>query len=71
MKWFGWFGRRRDLNAERAATLRERQAAEDRLAHAERHVILPLAREREENHIAPLLNALIERRARQLWDGKS
>lgn len=59
------------MNAERAATLRERQAAEERLEHATHHIIIPLAREREVNHIAPLLDKLIQRRARELGNGKT
>lgn len=66
-----FFSRRRKMNAERAATLRERQAAEERLEHARHHVIIPLAHEREVNHIAPLLTKLIQRKARELGDGRA
>lgn len=50
---------RRDLEAAR----RERRGAEQRLAAAEREVTVPLRDLHKENHIGPLLSALIERRA--------
>lgn len=54
---------------DRAETKRELDAAEQRLEHAQEHVIIPLRDLRQENHIAPRLNMLISRRARELRDG--
>ena len=61
---FRWrFGRKR-VAANGLAQAREaREAAEQRLAHAEEHVIRPLRKMREENHIGPLISELIQRRA--------
>jgi hypothetical protein len=65
-----FFWRRKAVVAvDRAETKRELAAAEQRLAHDHEHVTLPLADLRKENHIAPRLNMLIQRRARELKDG--
>jgi hypothetical protein len=66
-----FFGRRRKAVAvvDRAETKRELEAAEQRLAHDHEHVTLPLADLRKENHIAPRLSMLIQRKARELRDG--
>jgi hypothetical protein len=42
----------------------QREEAERRLESARREVIAPLHAMREENHIGPLIGALIQRRAR-------
>lgn len=44
---------------------RARIAAEHRLAEARRDVIVPLRDMHKENHIQPLINALIQRRVRR------
>jgi hypothetical protein len=54
------------MRAERADTARELEAAEQRLEHAREHVIIPLAELRQENHVAPRLNRLIQRKAREI-----
>jgi hypothetical protein len=54
------------MKAERAATAEELQAAEDRLEHARENVIIPLSQLRKENHVAPRLNELIQRKAREI-----
>jgi hypothetical protein len=45
--------------------VREREAAERRLAHDEQHVIIPLRELRERNHVSEVISALIQRRAQQ------
>lgn len=57
---------KRKTDVDREQTRREREAAEARLAHATEHVIVPLSRLRDENHIVPLLDRLIQRKAREL-----
>jgi hypothetical protein len=54
------------VRADRAGTARELQAAEERLEHARTHVITPLSELRQENHIAPRLDRLIRRKAREI-----
>lgn len=67
MRFFGW--RRKKVKVDRAGTARELQAAEARLAHDRVHTIIPLGELRRENHIAPRLDMLIQKRARELRDG--
>jgi len=44
---------------------RARLAAEMRLAVAEREIVVPLRRMHQENHIQPLVRALIQRKAEE------
>jgi hypothetical protein len=67
MRFFGW--RRKRVRVDRASTARELQAAEERLEHDTVHTIIPLGELRQENHIAPRLDRLIQKRARELRDG--
>jgi len=65
-----WFRRRKRkqmrIQGEALREAREaRAAAEQRLAVAERDVIVPLRDMHKENHIQPLINGLIERRVRR------
>ena len=57
--------RRGNVNTETRHARLEREAAEKRLAHAEEHVIAPLRKLRDENHVSDLIEALIQRRAGQ------
>lgn len=57
------FRRKRKVKADLAHARRERQAAEERLQHDQEHTIVPLREIRQENHIGPLINALIQRKA--------
>lgn len=59
------------MQAQRAATQRELEAARARLEHDETHVIIPLRSLRAENHVAPRLNKLIQRRAREMGEGRA
>lgn len=58
-----WSCRRRKVKADLEHARRERRRAEERLRHDEEHVIIPLREIRETNHIGPLINALIQRKA--------
>jgi len=50
------------VKAETRKAQLEREAAERRLAHAQEHVIGPLRKMRDENHVGDLIEALIQRR---------
>ena len=54
--------RRGHVKAETRKAQLEREAAERRLAHAQEHVIGPLRKMRDENHVGDLIEALIQRR---------
>lgn len=56
---FPW---RSQVSASTAHARKEREAAEERLRHAQEHVIIPLRRLREENHVSDIIRELIERR---------
>ena len=55
--------RRRQVKADLEHARRERQRAEERLRHEHEHLTVPLREIRETNHIGPLINALIQRKA--------
>lgn len=54
--------RRKQVTANLAEARGAREAAERRLKHAEEHVNRPLREMREQNHVGPLIDALIQRR---------
>lgn len=57
-----WSCRRRKVSADLEHARRERQRAEENLRHDEEHVSIPLREIRKENHIGPLISALIQRK---------
>lgn len=59
MRFFG----RRKVKADLEHARRARQQAEELLRHDREHVIIPLREIRETNHIGPLIDALIQRKA--------
>lgn len=61
-----WFARRKRVHADVAASRREREEAERRLADAQHHIIGPLRELHREliqkNHVAERLDSLIRQR---------
>lgn len=55
--------RRKRVKAGLVQAREAREAAEERLAHTRETLIIPLRSMHKENHIAPLINSLIRRRA--------
>jgi hypothetical protein len=47
----------------------ERRQSEEQLRHDEEHVIIPLRRLRERNHIGPLIDELIRRKVEREGGG--
>lgn len=58
-----WPGRRRKVKADLEHARRERRRAEELLQHDQEHIIIPLSDLHKENHIGPLISALIQRKA--------
>lgn len=69
MRWPPW--RKKAEREELAAARAARVAAQKRLDEARRELIAPLRQMREENHIAPMLDMLIQRRYRGGEGGES
>lgn len=60
--------RRERVGSDLERAHREREAAEERLRHAQEHVIIPLRQLREKNHVGELIDALISGRAGKSGD---
>jgi F0F1-type ATP synthase membrane subunit b/b' len=56
-----WRKRERPVSRELAEARRQREMAEQQLADAREHVIIPLRELREKNHIGQLISELIQR----------
>jgi hypothetical protein len=63
--WFRWRTRDRPVSPALAEAREAREAAEQRLAEAREHVIVPLRKLREQNHVSEAITMLIQRRAGQ------
>lgn len=63
--WFRRRTRERPVSLALTEAREAREAAEQRLAEAREHVIVPLRRLREENHVSEAITMLIQRRADQ------
>jgi hypothetical protein len=60
-----WRRKERPVPQALAEARRQREAAEQRLADAREHVIVPLRELREKNHVSEAITVLIQRRAAQ------
>lgn len=60
-----WHRKERPVPASLTEARQARAAAEDRLADAREHVIIPLRKLREENHVSEAITMLIQRRVDQ------
>lgn len=63
--WLPWRKQERPVSRALAEARQEREAAEERLADAREHVIIPLRELREKNHVSEAITMLIQRRVQQ------
>lgn len=60
-----WKGRERPVPKGLTRAREERVAAEERLADAREHVIVPLRELREQNHVSEAITMLIQKRVQR------